>query len=106
MEELSPQSNSFLKTACFVGTASILSLSILPNSEAQIPLNNYNCNYEQVLEAYDCYKLKHEIMPQMLKQLEAEPVIEIPITRAIEVTYNKPNRLEFTSVEDEEGFIS
>lgn len=103
MDNSSSQSYSIPKIACLVGTASLFSFGMLHNSE---PINSFdkNFSFEQKQEEKPYY-LQHEIMPQILKKMETEPIIEIPTFKTIEVTYNKPTRLQFTSVENNQGFL-
>ena len=35
----------------------------------------------------------------------AEPLVSMPVTKTIQVKFTKPTALEFTSIEDEQGFI-
>lgn len=69
----------------------------------QVPIDKFM--YEQKQETISCF-LKHKIMPDTFKNIETEPLIDMPIIKRIRVKFNKPVPLEFESVEDNRGFIT
>jgi len=107
MIESSAQADSGLKAMIGIGTASImLSVGLLPNYIPKIPATDKMYLYEYTWENPCTYLLKNESMPQVLSLFDTDSLVEIPIVKTIEVSYNQPVRLKFKCVEDEKGFIS
>ena len=104
MNVLSTQSNATPISIALVGTASMLSFVGQPDTIQLFPTKLYNYEYEQKQEAIT-YLLKHEIMPTTFENTDIAPLIDMPIIKRIKVKFNKSVPLEFTSVEDNKGFI-
>lgn len=112
MVELTSQNQTYSTLKTFVGlgligTASILSSPYAangPNNEAA--LHSYSYAHKCTAE-YPCtYQLRNELMPNMAVDNAVEPVVELQKTQSVKVSFNKPVRLKFKSVENELGFIS
>ncbi len=107
MIESSGQTDLGLKNMIGIGTASImLSIGLMPNHIAKIPAADKMYSYECTWENPCTYLLKNESMPKVLSPFDMDSVVEIPIIKTIEVSYNQPVKLKFKCVEDEKGFIS
>jgi len=105
MVELPNSTNSVLKMIGIIGTASIISFSPSSNFGAKIPVNKNRYSYECTSENQCFYQLKNEPMQYLLDQNHDEPIIDIKNVKTMKVKFNKPKRLEFYSVENEEGFL-
>lgn len=112
MVELASQNQTYSTLKTFVGlgligTASILSspyVATAPNHETA--LNSYSYAHECTAE-YPCtYQLRNELMPNMVIDNVVEPVVELQKAKSVKVSFNKPVKLKFKSVENELGFIS
>lgn len=102
-------SNATRHIVLLAGTTSMLLLT-QPHTHDMVPSqfysHDYHYNSEQpyMLDSY-LYRLKHELMPGALLEGNAEPLVDMPIFKSINVVLNKPEPLEFTSVENDRGFI-
>ncbi|MCK5741689.1 MAG: hypothetical protein KAH48_05685 [Chlorobi bacterium] len=106
MNESTGQDSKFLwMSLIVVSTASMLPTSY-SNEVNIIPMKTHDYEYQQSPDLVD-YSLSHE-RSQVPFSIESEdPVIDMLPTRTISVKFNriKITPLEFTSVEDNEGFI-
>ncbi len=90
-----------------IGTASLISLNFTPDSAGQVYAGtSYDYQYECTSENQCFYQLKHETMRQASHQDSLEPIVAMPVVKKIKVRFNKPRKLSFHAVENEEGFLS
>ena len=99
---LSNQSTTTIIAVILIGTASMLPYVNQPSTEKLVPKRSYSRKFEQ---QSICYSLENETMPTDFINIDAEPLVNMPIIRKIRVKFNHPTQLEFVSVEDNKGFI-
>ena len=105
MVESSSSTNSVCKMAIGIGAASLISLNFTPDLIHKAYADSYMYQYEYTSETQYFYQLKHETMQTLLHQNDSEPIIDVPIVKKIKVKFNKPQKLSFNAVENEEGFL-
>lgn len=89
-----------------IGTASLLSFNFTPDIINQVHTDtSYRYQYECTSENQCFYQLKHEAMAQVSQQDDLEPIVDMPVVKKIKVKFNKPQKLSFHAVENEEGFL-
>ena len=101
-----PNQSTFTNIALvLVGTASMFSDN-QHNINNSIPSKSYHCECKQK-QNLDTYSLKHEITQNKFGNGIKEILIDMPVVKQISVKFNKINitPLEFTCVENNEGFV-
>ena len=108
MKSLANQSNSANILLVFIGTSSMLLGADFYGNCAPLSKARYtpHCLIENnLLNRVDSgYSLKHELIGSNIAST-VEPLVSMPVTKTIQVKFTKPTALEFTSIEDDQGFI-
>lgn len=108
MKSLVNQSNSANILLVFIGTSSMLLGADFYGNCAPLfkTRDTPHCLIENNLHNRENsgYSLKHELIESNIDST-VEPLICMPVTKTIRVTFTKPSALQFTSIEDDQGFI-